>query len=216
MRRDAGRGFTLIEVLIALAITALVSAAAYAGISAVLEGVEGTRAAAQRTEAINRAFMLLSRDIRQFAERPVRDEFGDLQPALSGGRLAQFPLTLTRTGWHNNSGAPRSHLQRVSYYLEDGALWRLHYRVLDRTVDSEPLTVRLLDDVDDLELRFLPRLDALEPGRGSAIDTVDWAPNWVREVGVDTPLPAPPAAVEVRLRLADVGLLTRLYVLPSR
>ena len=42
-------GFTLIEVLIALAITAFVSTISYTSLSAVLDGVEGTREIADRT-----------------------------------------------------------------------------------------------------------------------------------------------------------------------
>lgn len=208
------RGFTLVEVLIALAVTAFVAAAAYAGLSAVIDGVETTRAVARRTEDLNRAFMILSRDLRQFAPRPVRDEFGELEPALSGGPLAPFPLTLTRTGWHPSAEQPRSHLERVSYYLEDEALWRLSWPVLDRASSVEPVRVRLLDGVEGLELRFLDRLDRLTGGRGSAIDSRNWERSWIREVGVGTPLPTPPVALELRLELAGRGELRRLYALP--
>ena len=208
------RGFTLVEVLIALAVTAFVAAAAYAGLSTVIDGVETTRAVARRTEDLNRAFMILSRDLRQFAPRPVRDEFGELEPALSGGPLAPFPLTLTRTGWHPSAEQPRSHLERVSYYLEDEALWRLSWPVLDRASSVEPVRVRLLDGVEGLELRFLDRLDRLTGGRGSAIDSRNWERSWIREVGVGTPLPTPPVALELRLELAGRGELRRLYALP--
>jgi general secretion pathway protein J len=81
-----------VEVLIALAITAFVAAVAYTSLSTVITGVESARAGAERTQAINRTFMLLSRDLRQFVERPVRDEFGDTEPALSGGEAARFAL----------------------------------------------------------------------------------------------------------------------------
>ncbi|KGE05373.1 General secretion pathway protein J [Pseudohaliea rubra DSM 19751] len=203
------------EVLLALAVTAFVAAAAYAGLAAVIDGVEGTRAVARRTEDLNRTLMILSRDLRQFAPRPVRDEFGEPEPALSGGPLAPFALTLTRSGWHPSAGQPRSHLERVSYYLEDEALWRLSWPVLDRASAGEPQRVRLLDGVERLELRFLERLDALTAGRGSDIDSRDWERSWIREVGVDTPLPPPPAAVELRLTIASLGELRRVYALPQ-
>ena len=212
--QQTARGFTLVEVLIALAVTAFVAAAAYAGLSAVIDGVDATRAVARRTEDLNRALMILSRDLRQFAPRPVRDEFGEVEPALSGGPLAPFPLTLTRTGWHASAEQPRSHLERVSYYLEDDALWRLSWPVLDRASSVEPQRVRLLDGVERLELRFLPRLDTLTAGRGSAVDSRDWERSWIRQVGVDTPLPPPPVALELRLDIAALGEIRRLYALP--
>ena len=148
------QGFTLIEVLVALAITAFVAAAAYAGISAVLDGAGQLRSVAQRTEALERALGFLDRDLRQFVDRPVRDEFGEEQPALSGGPLAYFPLSLTRDGWYNTQQLPRSDLQRVHYYLEEGALWlratdlprALGFRLEDRGLCSGDVCVPLPAD----------------------------------------------------------------------
>ena len=211
---QAARGFTLVEVLIALAITAFVAAVAYTSLSTVITGVESARAGAERTQAINRTFMLLSRDLRQFVERPVRDEFGDTEPALSGGEAARFALSFTRAGWHNPNGLPRSHLQRVNYRFEDQALWRESYPVLDRAGDTEGTPVRLLDDVDYLELAFLGSVDQLRLGRGTNVDTRQWPENWVVDTSDPDALPRPPVAIEVTLGLADLGEITRLYVLP--
>jgi general secretion pathway protein J len=210
----AARGFTLVEVLIALAITAFVAAVAYTSLSTVITGVESARAGAERTQAINRTFMLLSRDLRQFVERPVRDEFGDTEPALSGGEAARSALSFTRAGWHNPNGLPRSHLQRVNYRFEDQALWRESYPVLDRAGDTEGTPVRLLDDVDYLELAFLGSVDQLRLGRGTNVDTRQWPENWVVDTSDPDALPSPPVAIEVTLGLADLGEITRLYVLP--
>lgn len=208
-------GFTLVEVLIALAITALVSAIAYSSLSTVLLGAESNQAQARRSFEVNRAWMIIGRDMAQFAARPVRDEFGDLEPALSGGPAARFTLSLTRAGWHNPVGLPRSSLQRVNYRVEDDTLWRDSYAVLDRVGDTEPQTVRLLAGVESLDLLFLGSIDRLQPGsRGTQLDTRDWPDSWISEVGQsDTPV-APPVAVEVRITLADWGEMRRLYALP--
>lgn len=210
------RGFTLVEVLIALAITAFVAAASYAGISSVLNGAEQLRVVGDRTRDINRALAFLDRDVRQFVNRSVRDEFGAVQPALSGGPLAFYPLSLTRDGWHNSLLLPRSDLQRVFYYLEDGELWRAYHPVLDRAVDVEPLRVMLLDNVDDLELRFLEGIETLELDRSLVVDTRNWARNWIADFSAGAVLPEPPVALEFRLTLSDVGELRRIYALPAR
>ncbi|MFN2328158.1 MAG: type II secretion system minor pseudopilin GspJ [Chromatocurvus sp.] len=212
--KPGSRGFTLVEVLIALAVTAFVAAAAYAGVSTVISGVESTREVAERTAAINRALALMSRDIRQFVDRGVRDEFGQEQPGLSGGRLARFPLTLTRAGWHNSAGHARSTLERVAYVFEDGALWRLRYPVLDRAGGVQPARVLLLEDVEGVELRFLRDIASLRAGNATLVETRDWETSWVADVSQPGLAMAPPAALELRLELADVGLLTRLYALP--
>lgn len=215
--RAGGAGFTLVEVLVALAVAAVIAAAAYSGLSTVIAGVESSRAVAERTWEINRALMFLSRDLRQFANRPVRDEFGSMEPALQGGEAARFPLSLTRRGWFNPQGHPRSSLQRVNYVWEDEALWRESYPVLDRASDTEPSRVRLLGGVLDMQLAFLGDLAALgAAGSRIEVDTGNWTEHWVADIGDPRAAAdrAPPVALELTLELEDWGEVRRLYVLP--
>ena len=76
MARQISRGFTLIEVLIALAITALVATLSFSSLSAVLSSVESLRSPGERISGLNRAWTIMARDLRQFAGRPMRNEFG--------------------------------------------------------------------------------------------------------------------------------------------
>ena len=208
-------GFTLVEVLIAMAITAFVSVLSYQTLSTALAGIESARTESERLYEINRAFTVLSRDVRQMTNRPVRDEFGQMVSAVSGGELARDPLRLTRSGWHNSTGAPRSTLQRVAYRLEEDKLLRLSYPVLDRTTAIEPTETVLIDGVEVFELRFLPSVNALEVDRNQVIDRRFWQENWVADVGFTDKIIDPPAAIEVRVILSDWGELERLYVMPS-
>lgn len=215
MAADRSAGFTLVEVLIALAITAFVSVIAYTSLSTVMTGVESLQENTDRIYEVNRAFMILSRDLRQLSTRGVRDEFGEPEPAFVGGELARFNLSFTRAGWHNPLGHPRSTLQRVNYRLEDEALWRDSYPVLDRASDTEPSSVRLLDGVEELQLKFLGSLEALQTQTGSAsIDTSNWQENWVPESGLVGNELAPPVALEITVRLKGWGEIRRLYALP--
>lgn len=209
------RGFTLVEVLIALAITAFVSMIAYTSFSTVLLGVEKTEASAQRTYALNRAWMIISRDFEQLVPRPVRDEFGELEPALAGGMAARFPLSLSRGGWHNPLGHPRPQVQRVNYRLEDDSLWRDSYPVLDRSGETQAQSAQLLEGVEELRVLFLDRVENVRSvGSGTELDTRGWIESWV----VDSSQPgvglAPPVAVEIRLQLSDWGEVRRIYALP--
>ncbi|MBA6412909.1 type II secretion system minor pseudopilin GspJ [Parahaliea sp. F7430] len=215
VKRAPAAGFTLVEVLVALALTAVIAAAAYTGLSTVISGVESTRAVAQRSWELNRALMFISRDLRQFSQRPIRDEFGEFEPALQGGAAARFLLSLTRSGWHNPNGHPRSALQRVNYLVEDDALWRESYPVLDRAADTQPQRVLLLDQVLDLQLRFLADLGQLQSSStATEVDTRDWPDSWVANPGEPAAQLAAPLALELRLELADWGEVKRLYVLP--
>lgn len=208
-------GFTLIEVLIALAITAFVAAIAYTSLATAMVGVEITRATSQRTYEVNRAWMIISRDLRQFVSRPVRDEFGEVEPALVGGPAARFALSFTRSGWHNPNDNLRSNLQRVNYRVEEGALWRDSYPVLDRASDSTPREVKLLDDVEYLEFGFLRSLAEVQTSNNTIVlDTRDWSESWVADTSAPDIELVPPLALEIRLQLEDWGEMRRLYALP--
>ena len=93
---EGTRGFTLVEVPIAMAITALVAVMAYSGLSA----AAGCRESSRRGIAPHNVSRLwvYSRDLRQVVNRPVVDEFGQLSPAPSGGELARTMLIVTRAG----------------------------------------------------------------------------------------------------------------------
>ena len=213
--RHVASGFTLVEVLVAMAITALISVMAYTGLSSALSGAESMRAAATRAHEINQALSMLSRDLRQVVNRPVVDELGQLSPAFSGGELASDSLVLTRAGWHNSTGAPRSALQRVRWWLEDDQLWRGYFPVLDRTAGTEAVETTVLDDIERFEVRFLPALSVLESDRNDVIDRRNWQDNWIIDFSQPGQLPAPPAAVEVVMEVVGLGEVRRTYVLPS-
>lgn len=215
MAPEHTNGFTLVEVLIALSITAFVSVIAYTSLSTVMTGVESLQENTDRIYEVNRAFMILSRDLRQVSKRGVRDEFGENEPPFTGGELARFNLSFTRSGWYNPLGHPRSTLQRVNYRLEDDELWRDSYPVLDRAADTEPQSVLLLDGVEELRLAFLGSLENLQTQTGSAsIDTSEWVDNWVPASGfVDAELD-PPVAMEITVQLEGWGEIRRLYALP--
>ena len=209
-------GFTLVEVLIAMAITALMSVVAYTGLSSALSGAESLRSASGLAHDINQTLALLSRDLRQVVNRPVVDEFGQVVPALMGGAMAREPLSLTRAGWHNSSAAPRSTLQRVRWWLEDDRLWRGYFPVLDRTAGTETVETAILEGVERFELRFLPALSAVESDRDDVIDRRDWRDSWIADFSQPGQMPSPPAAVEVLMEVAGFGELRRTYVLPSQ
>ena len=67
----SARGFTLIEVLVAMAITALVAIVAYSALSAAISSAEALRISTERARDIGQVMAILSRDIRQVAKRTV-------------------------------------------------------------------------------------------------------------------------------------------------
>ena len=198
MRRIA-RAFTLIEVLVALAVFGVLSMLAYATLGSTLSNAEYLTDRMDRLQSIQRAMRYLTTDLLQSAPRPVRSELGDsYTPALYSTLSGDFAIELTHMGWSNPAGLPRSTLQRVAYRIEDGTLLRYHWVVLDRTYSNEPFVTELLDDVDSLYFRFFD-----PTGESSEI----WPPQSLQGGGG---LRNRPRAVEVILSLPDQGDLTRL------
>lgn len=207
-------GFTLVEVLVAMAIMAFVAVAGYTSLTAVIFGVESLREESRRLNDINRTFQVLGKDLHQLVNRSVYDEFGSRRSAFEGGELAPQTLSFTRAGWHNTVGLPRSTLQRVAYYLDEDQLVRAAWPVLDRTGALEPNELVLLSGVESIDVRFLAGLDQLEVNRNSQIERRYWQENWIPDLSRPDALVEPPLAVEIRLQMFDWGELERLYVLP--
>jgi general secretion pathway protein J len=194
------RGFTLLELLVALSVFSLVSVMAYSGLRTVLQSKQHTEQRAARIQQLQSAVMLLERDLAQFVDRPVRDEFGDPQQALLSADYGDTRLAFTRAGYRNPTGLPRSNLQRVAYGLEEEALVRLAWPVLDRAQGSEPYRGVLLEGVRELQLRFMD-------------EEREWQGQWPPEgLAPDAPIPLP-RAVEVTLELEDLGEVRRLFPL---
>lgn len=196
--RTRATGFTLLELVVVIAIFAVFSVMAYGGLNSVLKTRVEIERAQDRLAAMQRTYMRLRDDIQQIAARPARDGFGDLQPAVRGLESPQV-LEFTRGGWRNPASVARSTLERVSYRVEDGELIRASFRVLDQSQDSKPQNAVLLEQVEDLRLRYLD-------------EQREWRTRWPPE-SADTSAAqqAPPRAVEVTLETRDLGELVFLF-----
>ncbi|MGB1372201.1 MAG: type II secretion system minor pseudopilin GspJ [Aequoribacter sp.] len=217
------QGFTLIEVLIAMALTVVVASIAYSGLSAVLDSLDQTRQAMSRTSELSKALRMISRDVNQSVNRSIRDELGFTEPAMIGGDSYRGMLGLTRSGWMSMGSTPRSHLERVYYYLDDNTLYRMRSTVLDRSYRLDPDNptvpgdgaVAMLEGVTRFDVVFLsPELISSLPSRPSdgTLDTSRWLRDW----GVEgTPNQELPVALEIRLTIDGLGDMERVYVLPQ-
>jgi general secretion pathway protein J len=205
----AVRGFTLIEVLLAIALTAVVAVMAYAGVSAAADAAERHRAQIARLGELQTAMRWLTRDLQQLIDRPVLDARGDRLPALLGGEQSDPLLELSRVGWNNPLDQPRGSVQRVRYRLDNGALRREHWLVLDRVDDDEQLqAVELLRGVAAMRIEFL------DGKAGNAVSQRiggEWMESWPVTAG-DTLLPL---AVRIELQLDDLGTVERIVAIAS-
>lgn len=202
------RGFTLLEVIIAVAIFSLLAMGTYRMLSTVLRTDETTRRHERDLRELSRAFASLDRDLNQVINRSIRDGYGDERAAMLGELGAsdgKAALEFTRNGWRNPLGATRAQSQRVRWRLSGEHLERLYWTVLDQAVDSQPRVQKVLDGVLSMQLRFLN-------------DEGEWQGQWpsaLDDRNRSEALESLPLAVEVMVEHRHYGELTRLYRLPE-
>jgi general secretion pathway protein J len=108
-------GFTLMEVMVAIAIFALIGVASYRMLSAVAGSDERLARSGEQMATLNRALWLIGQDVEQLKPRPIRDAAGQRRPALLLDPAQELPLQLTRGGRANPLQLPRSSMQRVAW-----------------------------------------------------------------------------------------------------
>ena len=199
MKRPVASGFTLIEVLVALAVFGVLSMLAFMTVDRTLANADLLTDRMDRLQSIQRTVRYLANDLMQAAPRPVRDELGDTYVASMRSDLqSDFAIELTHAGWPNPAGLPRSTQQRAAYRIEDDELIRYHWIVLDRTYANEPYATVLIDDILGLNFRFL-----LANGEWSE----QWPPQGLQG-GIGSRMR--PRAVEIVLTLPEEGEITRV------
>lgn len=206
-RHVRAAGFTLLEVLIAVAIFTIVGTMALSGYNELSRQSDRVEQSMERIRSVQRTVQRMSSDFMELEPRPVREPLGDgMQPALRASSGTQELAEFTHSGWSNPSGVPRPTLQRVAYQFEDNKLTRTYWQMLDRTLTAQPQSTVMLDKVRSVKLRFMDNnrnwQEQWPPANGSLVVGV---PNG----SVDS-LGLRPIAVEITLDLQDWGVITRL------
>lgn len=182
---EGERGFTLVEVLVALLIFSILASAGVALLSFSVRAQAVTGAKLDDLGALQRTLAVLSADLAQARDRPVRNGAGTTLPAFLGTDGSGQPaVQLVRGGWTNLDAQPRAGAQRVAYQLVGTTLQRIAWPRLD---GAAPLPAApLLDHVAGVSLRYRYR--------GA------WSDRWDGAGGV-----ALPQALELRVR-RDTGV----------
>jgi general secretion pathway protein J len=159
------RGFTLLEILIAMAIFTLIGLASTSVLTTVIDSDETSSQRFEKLEGLQRAMLTLERDILQAVPRSIRVNGEANSTVIRGGRdlldSEADGIGFVRAGWHNPQlMLPRSTLQAVGYRLQEGQLQRLYGNYLDNVIGFEPKVKVLLEDVTDFRVEFLTSADS--------------------------------------------------------
>ena len=189
------RGFTLLEILVAIAIVALIAVLGYRAIAALSESETRLTAEATRWRTLDLFFARLEGDLRQAMPRPAR-----LSDALAPAWLASTDATGNSVLEFSRAGPefalePDSAGQRLAYRLHNGAIEVLYWASYDRPRGLDPTPYALLDGVSRFQVSYLTQAG-------------NWADTW--PLAGEAPLPR---AVKVDLTLASGEAIERWLAL---
>ncbi len=206
------RGFTLIEVVIAMFVAAIMFAIGYGAINQALIDRDALNVSQERITEIQRGMRVVAQDFAQIIDRPARDTSGtgQLMPAVDADGRSESLVTFTRGGWSNPAGIQRPTEQRVRYRFIDGSLVREHWLAVDAALNTEPRRRVLFTRIKAVEVRFLDPISR------------QWGTEWPASAGSGPVTPASvhllmtrPLAIEFTVVFEDWGRVQRLFEVPT-
>jgi len=194
--KELNKGFTLLEVLIAIAIFSIISLSSFTIFDTVLKGDETAKERSERHNELQRAFLIIERDITQIARRSIRLN-GEaplarlIQSSSDSFASEEQAIAFVRNGWTNPGLLlPRSDMQAVAYRLTEETLQRLHFNFVDSVVGEEPKIRPLISDVTTLAFEYY--------------DGKKWQETWDNN--------SLPLAVAIVIETKDYGVIRRQFL----
>ncbi|WP_166421598.1 type II secretion system minor pseudopilin GspJ [Pseudoalteromonas sp. Z1A8] len=195
------RGFTLLEVMVALGILAFVIIATHQILETTTRAKDASDEKIAELNGLQTTFRLMDQDFSQMTKRAVRNESGDVQEQyLLAGRYvleSQYDgIAFVRDGWINPINLlPRSELQAVGYRVIDDNLERVYRVYVDQLDNMEPRVQRVLENIEELKFEFLD-------GKN------EWQEQWE--------IKALPKAVAVTLQQIKAEPIRRVFLVPGQ
>ncbi len=199
------RGFTLIEILIAMAIFTLIGLASTGLLTTVIDSNDISEERFHKLQTLQRAVTTIERDLQQAVARSIRVD-GEKRPmVMAGGKVDGSDddgIGFVRGGWHNpQQMLPRSTLQYVAYRMRDNKLERLYSTYVDNVIGYEPKIRVLLEDIDGFKVEF-------KTSQGSKNEAeTKWSESYQGSVL--------PLAVAVEFVSRDFGTIRREFTLTT-
>lgn len=200
------RGFTLLEVMVAVALLAMLGLAAAITLNSSVRSEQIVGGSIEQLQRLQRAQQWLRRDLEQLVARRGRTEQGDFRDQLleTGGLGDAVLLDFYKSGRRILPGAaPASHLERVRYRLEGGRLLRDSSTQLDSPDAERWYSAELLDELSEVRLRYFYQQQ--------------WQTQWppLQSGGSQTAPVGLPQALEVVLQTERYGAVGQILLLPE-
>ena len=195
------RGFTLLEVMVALGILAFVVISTHQILDSTTKAKDASDEKIAELNGLQTTFRLMDQDFSQMTKRAVRNESGDVQEYyLLAGRYvleSQYDgIAFVRDGWINPINLlPRSELQAVGYRVIDDNLERVYRVYVDQLDNMEPRVQQVLENVEELKFEFLDSDNK-------------WQEQWE--------VKALPKAVAVTLQQIEAEHIRRVFLVPGQ
>jgi len=207
MEHNHHKGFTLLEVMVAISIFAVIGLGCWQVLDNAITSDKRLNERAQHLQQLQRAMWVISRDINNIIDRAVRNANGYKEAPLTSLQ-AGFGLQLTHGGWPNPAQTKRSELQRSAYSLEpnnDGGydLIRTYWPSLDRAPETPAIQQHLLHHITYLEFEFIDQAGKT------------WF-YWPLGNEKDADNQKIPAGIVIKIGTEDFGDIERVYALRDR
>lgn len=201
----SNQGMTLLEVLVAMALTAVIGMIAFAAIRSASEQSVQVRAHDQALGDLESAVHWLVSDLRRAVPRSIRLPDGSTEAALDSEQGNALDLTVRGVADPDSTALPA--LYRVRYELQGTNLVRLRWDQLEHGETAVPLQTVVLTDVHAFSVRFLDKGLA----RSSA-PLEQWMQRWPEGPGM---LDSLPLAVSIGIEGEAFGKINRIVELPA-
>lgn len=147
------QGFTLVELLVAIAIFAVLAALGWKVFDYLMKVKERNQMHEQSLSILQDAYLQIQRDSLQTV--PFTAQVGtEVQPALM---LNNNTLSFSKIGVTDPLKQGLSPFERIEYQYntQDKKLYRLKYNGLNLNASAQPLSSVLLNDVEDVQITVL-------------------------------------------------------------
>ena len=224
-------GFTLLEVLIAVTITAIIGVGASQILSSAASTQSSLETRSTEIKNLQRLDLFLRKDFSQITGREVKNQYGDLDKAITnqGDNLIDFSYSgVPLESFYNDR--KQSNILRAGYALRSheheyctdaehqkdapggNCLIRLHWPVLDMASDTTPIIQILIDDISEAEVAFRGLLIDTEDENNS-VRSNDWQEEWPPFLANENMI-ADLVQVKVLLRTPSYGEIERVFEVP--